>query len=291
MNDEYNESLPAVQTVSYGEKFNWTMTQMVECDLSTPAIDVNMLSTQSTQLPREIWDTLEYTLNKENKRLNNVKRIAEKARACVAENEAVSNEKVNDDWLNRFNSIIEAVSDDTMQNVWALILSGEIKQPRTYSLRTLDVVKNMTKEDAELYVKAIQHLCFDDFILTGGELGMSLDDVIKLIDMGVMSPDDLERSINIKKGDNIIGMNNDYIIVVKKEDEGNIVAKFNGRRLTRAGIEMLSLVKDSKKNLDLFKFVGEKIKTNGATQVSVHRVVSRKGNGQVEYLLSPEHTY
>lgn len=291
MNEEDRTNLPAEQSVSYGDKFQWTMTQMVECDLGTPESDITLLMSQGSSLPQEIWDTLGYTLSKENKRLNNVKRVTEKAKACVAADEAVSDEKVNDDWLNRFNAIVEEVSEETMQNVWALILSGEIKQPKSFSLRTLDVVKNMTKEEADLYVKAMQYMCLDNFILTGSEYGVSLDDVIKLIDMGVMSPDDLERNVNLDKGDNIIGMDHDYILIAKNESEGKILVKFNGRRLTRAGVEMESLVKDKKENQELYKFVAEKLKKAGACQVTIHKVVARKGQGQVEYLLNPEHTY
>ena len=290
-NEETTINLPAEQSVSYGDKFQWTMTQMVSCDLSTPATDAELLMSQGSKLPQEIWDTLTYSLTKENKRLNNVRRVTEKAKACVAADEAVSDEKVNDDWLNRFNAIIEEISDDTMQNVWALILSGEIKQPKSFSLRTLDVVKNMTKEEADLYVNAMQYMCLDHFVLTETEYGMNLDDVIRLIDMGVMSPDDLERSVSLNKGDNIIGMDHEHILIPKNESEGKILVKFKGRRLTKAGEEMENLVKDKKDNLELYKFVAEKLKKAGASQVSIHKVVARKGQGQVEYLIEPDYKF
>jgi hypothetical protein len=290
-NEETTINLPAEQSVSYGDKFQWTMTQMVSCDLSTPATDAELLMSQGSKLPQEIWDTLTYSLTKENKRLNNVRRVTEKAKACVAADEAVSDEKVNDDWLNRFNAIIEEISDDTMQNVWALILSGEIKQPKSFSLRTLDVVKNMTKEEADLYVNAMQYMCLDHFVLTETEYGMNLDDVIRLIDMGVMSPDDLERSVSLNKGDNIIGMDHEHILIAKNESEGKILVKFKGRRLTKAGEEMENLVKDKKDNLELYKFVAEKLKKAGASQVSIHKVVARKGQGQVEYLIEPDYKF
>ena len=290
-NEETTINLPAEQSVSYGDKFQWTMTQMVSCDLSTPATDAELLMSQGSKLPQEIWDTLTYSLTKENKRLNNVRRVTEKAKACVAADEAVSDEKVNDDWLNRFNAIIEEISDDTMQNVWALILSGEIKQPKSFSLRTLDVVKNMRKEEADLYVNAMQYMCLDHFVLTETEYGMNLDDVIRLIDMGVMSPDDLERSVSLNKGDNIIGMDHEHILIAKNESEGKILVKFKGRRLTKAGEEMENLVKDKKDNLELYKFVAEKLKKAGASQVSIHKVVARKGQGQVEYLIEPDYKF
>ena len=37
-----------------------------------------------------------------------------------------------------------------MQELWGRILSGEIKKPGSYSLKTLDFVKNLTKADASL---------------------------------------------------------------------------------------------------------------------------------------------
>jgi hypothetical protein len=109
--------------------------------------------------------------------------------------------------------------------------------------------------------------------------------------MNVMSPDDLERSINIEKGDNIIGMDNNYVLVVKNESEGKLLIKFNGRRLTRAGMEMLSLVKGEKDNQELCMFVGNKIKQAGAAQVTINKVVNRKEDGRVEYLIAPEYTF
>lgn len=291
MNEGNTTNLTAEQSVSYGDKFQWTITQMVSCDLTTQSMDADMLMSQGTQLPQGIWDTLGYTLQKVNKRLNNVKRVTEKARACVAVDEAVTDENVSDDWLTRFNAIIEEISDDTMQNVWALILSGEIKRPKSFSLRTLDVVKNMTKEEADLYVKAMHYMSFDNFILTENEYGVSLDDVIRLIDMGVMSPDDLERSVSLDEGDNIIGMDREHILIAKNESEGKILVKFKGRRLTRAGVEMESLVKDKKDNIDLYRYVAEKLKNAGASQVNIHKVVARKGQGQVKYLIEPDYKF
>ncbi|MBO5632771.1 MAG: hypothetical protein J5965_27265, partial [Aeriscardovia sp.] len=64
-----------------------------------------------------------------------------------------------------------------------------------------------------------------------------------------------------------------------------------GRRLTRAGMEMLSLVKDNIGNEELCRFVGEKMKKAGIAQVTLHKVVNKKGKGQVEYLLTPENSY
>lgn len=70
------------------------------------------------------------------------------------ENETeVSDEKVDEDWITRFFNTVENINNEQMQHLWAKILAGEIKQPNTYSLRTLDLLKNLSFKEAELFSK------------------------------------------------------------------------------------------------------------------------------------------
>ena len=43
-----------------------------------------------------------------------------------------------------------------MQLLWGRILAGEIKQPKSYSLRTIETLKNISKQEAELFVRFSQ---------------------------------------------------------------------------------------------------------------------------------------
>ena len=70
------------------------------------------------------------------------------------ENETkVSEEKVNEDWITRFFNTIEDINNEQLQQLWAKILAGEIKQPNSYSLRTLELIKNLTIKEEELFSK------------------------------------------------------------------------------------------------------------------------------------------
>lgn len=82
-----------------------------------------------------------YLLAKESRKLNNVKSVIEKAESNFKEGELVSNESVNTDWINRFFGIVEDISDDTLHDIWGHILAGEIKHPKSYSLRTLELLR------------------------------------------------------------------------------------------------------------------------------------------------------
>jgi uncharacterized repeat protein (TIGR03899 family) len=70
--------------------------------------------------------------------------------------EEVSNQKVDPDWTVRFFQHCQDVSNDEMQLIWGKILAGEVEKPKTFSLRTLDLVKNLDKEEAQLFSRVGQ---------------------------------------------------------------------------------------------------------------------------------------
>ena len=58
------------------------------------------------------------------------------------------------DWFNRFITLAENVSNTTMQDLWAKILSRELSRPGSYSLKALKVFRDMSIVDAKLLAKA-----------------------------------------------------------------------------------------------------------------------------------------
>lgn len=138
-----------------------------------------------------------YIYARESRKMNNVRQIVDQAKTQFSEREQVSSEPVNQDWQNRFFSIVEDVSDEEMQKLWAQILAGEIKRPKSYSMRTLDTLRNMTKEDAELFVVSTSYLIHNECICTEKEFGISLIDALKLTDMGVLSNEALTLTFTI----------------------------------------------------------------------------------------------
>ncbi len=81
----------------------------------------------------------------------NIESVTDKAYALVADEKECSEEPVNKDWMIRFFNSVEDISDEDMQQIWAKLLAGEIKRPKTFSLRTLESLKNMSNDEAELF--------------------------------------------------------------------------------------------------------------------------------------------
>lgn len=90
----------------------------------------------------------------ERKRLSNVSAVVNHSAEQLADVE-VDDHPPDADWTARFFDCVQDVSSEDMQRLWAKLLSGEVKRPGSVSLRTMDVVRNMTTAEAELY----QSLC------------------------------------------------------------------------------------------------------------------------------------
>jgi len=64
-------------------------------------------------------------------------------------------EQMEDDWVTNFFDKSRIISDDEMQTLWAQVLAGEANSPGTYSKRTVNLLGDLDKKDAQLF----QTLC------------------------------------------------------------------------------------------------------------------------------------
>lgn len=75
-----------------------------------------------------------------------------------------SEEMVDKDKMKRLKDLTKEFSSDEMQEIIAWILAWEYNKPWSYSLKTMEVVKNLTKDDIELFRKFTGIIINDDFI-------------------------------------------------------------------------------------------------------------------------------
>ena len=86
----------------------------------------------------------------ERKRLSNVGSVVSQDADNLVDKDV--DEHVPDpDWTARFFGYVQDVSSKDMQTLWARLLSGEVQQPGTTSLRTMDTLRNLTHEEAVLF--------------------------------------------------------------------------------------------------------------------------------------------
>lgn len=82
----------------------------------------------------------------------NIEAIMEKTFAFCSSNSI--DKRPDLDWFSRYITLAEHVSNNTMQDLWAKILAGELSRPNSYSLKALKVFRDMSIIDAKLLAKA-----------------------------------------------------------------------------------------------------------------------------------------
>ena len=73
------------------------------------------------------------------------------AKAVPHLKEEAKPDAMDDDWIANFFDKCRIVSDSEIQSLWARVLAGEANAPSTYSKRTVNLLSDFEKSDAELF--------------------------------------------------------------------------------------------------------------------------------------------
>lgn len=156
--------------------------------------------------------TKERLFNQEINRQQNIEEITEKSIDFLPE--TVSDKPLDSDWRTRFFNKAQDISETETQEIWAKILAGEISNPGKISLRTLEVLSNLNKNEAEIFEKASSLATTFDHVLKlyeGGldNYGLNFNNLLILKDAGL-----IHTSENLAKIYSKINIPNSSILVV-----------------------------------------------------------------------------
>lgn len=108
------------------------------------------------------------------------------------EDEKVADDPVNPDWFARWRREAKVIGNQELQYLWGWVLAEEVKKPQSISFRTLDVLKNLTRKEAETF-RNFAHFrlnnalaCLDSRSLDSPQAGLSYDDAVTLADAGLI---------------------------------------------------------------------------------------------------------
>lgn len=100
----------------------------------------------------ELEKVVEATVQKEafRKEISVAKAILYAEQELEQETQEATDEPVSDDWLLRWRDNASSISSEELQALWGKVLAGEVKSPGAFSLRTLEFLRNISREDAAL---------------------------------------------------------------------------------------------------------------------------------------------
>jgi hypothetical protein len=192
-------------------------------------------------LPTRVRERLEY---QEAKRQLNVEQVALLASNELRGQEA-STDPVDEDWVARFFGAVQDVSSEQMQMLWAKILAGEVMRPGSFSLRCLEAVKNLSKDEALPFESIDSYLVEEQFLLRSlgdfeTKTGIGLARALRLSEAGLLNADtSLSFAPTFEAGTTLRIRISDVVVVATSQvaqREG-----FDTFVLTRVGVELSSL--------------------------------------------------
>jgi hypothetical protein len=182
---------------------------------------------------------------------------------------SASEEPVNVDWRARFFSKAQDVSSEEMQEIWAKILANEVATPGAISLRTMDVVANLSAKEAHLFNTVCQ-LSFDNLRvlrIRGDDLerfGLTYDDILLLRYAGLIHDNDdltVIYSYIEEFGGAIIRVEEGKVLKVWEEGSTGPI-QFRQLKFTPAGEEICRIIQP-KINTEYLAFFMDKKKAEG----------------------------
>jgi uncharacterized repeat protein (TIGR03899 family) len=229
---------------------------------------------------------------KEQKRQQNIENITQKAAENLESEPSVSEEPVDEDWTTRFFNYAEDISNEEMQEIWARILAGEIKQPKSYSLRTLDILRNLSTDEAAIFMKFAKLavtssrttfiLSFKKHKLLEEKYGLNYSDRLLLEELGFITANDLVFQMMATKdrpGKSVFTVGNYCIIQEKLPNKPQ--HQLEVLVFTKIGRQLLSLVNVSP-DLDYVQLLATSLNRQMG-KIQYGMILQKLPNGQIRH--------
>ncbi len=190
----------------------------------------------------------------------------------------------------RFFNSVKDISDEDIQKIWGRILAGEIKEPNSYSYRTLEKLKNMTQKEAECF-QLVSSLALQNsrryFIGSDKELMHKYDAyfsyILQLEEYGLMSMQNLTLTLHVSSSqmDTIYGSG--IIGIIKGKDETPRKVVLQIYTFTESGKQLISAIKPKEKTQYVIDCLDHIRKNNQMVSVTAHTINNIDDKGTINY--------
>lgn len=256
--------------------------------ISLKSIDVTAIKEEGSLLNRT-ENRLDF---KEQKRQRNIENITAKAAENLESETEVSDEEVDEDWTTRFFNYAEDISSDEMQEIWARILAGEVKKPKSFSLRTLDTLRNLSKEDAEIFMKfaklAVEGngtsfiINFKNEKLLEEKYNLKFNDRLLLEELGFLTANDLNYTVAPTQNNSAqVVFTTGNIVILHQKEQNKPQQNIPVLVFTKIGQQLLKLVTNTP-DLDYIQLIASKLDRNNGS-IKFGYILQKLPDGRVRY--------
>lgn len=212
----------------------------------------------------------------------NIESVVDKAYDELDGKELQSDEEISPEWMNRFINMAGEISTEEMQNIWAKVLAGEVIKPSSYSMRTLECLRNLSVKDAELFGKIANYVINDHFVYNDDEINkrynIPFGEILTLNDCGLINSSGfISLDYRVNKRRIMIFDFKEYLFMARSDND--TIIKIDNYPLTRAGRELLTVARSGIIENHYIKDVMASVERQYVNvHFSLHRVTDRYDN-------------
>jgi hypothetical protein len=158
-----------------------------------------------------------------------------------------SDEDIDPDWFVRWRDSVEKVGSEDLQRLWAKALAGELASPGSYSLRTLEFIKNISKLEAHEISKLAPYSITGTIFKVKAieDAGLNFNYLLEMEELGILSGvkgGGLQYQLSTRASGTFEHalFHNKKILLITHENKDK-VAQFSSYKVTRLGLEVLNL--------------------------------------------------
>jgi hypothetical protein len=250
------------------------------------SIDIDSTDVQNLLLRAE-----QRLLLDEMKKQQNIDAIVANAAEELRGKEKVSDTPVDEDWSSRFQNIAKDISSEEMQFIWGKVLASEVENPGSFSLRTLETIRNLSKTEASRFqgiLPFVIEMKGECFLASNEDImekyGMMYADIMILNECGLVELSGISYNPMMKKGDAWEMFTDERVAVVAGSSETAVKVTFSAYALTNAGRELYRILAHAPNNEYFMDVCGYIFKKNTSKiGMTVHRAFKKESGNLVYY--------
>ncbi len=206
--------------------------------------------------------------------------------------EEISEEPLNQTFFNHWREEAELIDDEELRSWWAHLLVEEVRKPKSISPRTLDIAKNLSKQEANLFIQVSKGMIGNAIVVNGDghPLYGTYSNVLSLQDARLVasqtSSQTFEHTIQNQKSEPavIIPFFTNKLAIVFEKDKISFQCNF----LTTAGLEINNISKTPQMFEEIKKIAEElsRQNNNAVTSILPIKIISQDASGNVQYQIS-----
>lgn len=219
----------------------------------------------------------------------NLEAVMGKALLEAGDVESDSEESISREWINRFIDMASEISTEEMQNIWAKVLAGEVIEPNSFSIKTLECLRCLSKKDAEMFARLCKFVLDGQLVFAEDDLikkyNISYEELFELHEDGLIRAEgmiQLTHHLESMDSELFLDFGNYVLLVAKMLEDRPSEFSISQFPLTRAGKELYTIACSSYPDDQYVFDVVKKIKElNPGFTFSLRKVIRRDGKTPV----------